>query len=81
MLSFAEVTISVGEDPGSVAVADLNHDGNLDIVVADTASETISVLLGYGRGHFQPAPGSAFPAGHQPNITIGDSTATAIWIC
>jgi len=30
------------------------------------------VLLGHGRGHFQPAPGSAFPAGHQPNITIGD---------
>jgi hypothetical protein len=72
-VSFEEVVISVGKEPGSVAVADLNHDGKLDIVVANTASESISVLLGDGRRKFQPAPGSPFAVGHLPNdIAIGD---------
>src|SRR5260370_15034097 len=72
-LSFEETVFPVGKEPGSVAVADLNHDGKLDIVVANTASESISVLLGDGKGKFQPAPGSPFPAGHLPNdIAIGD---------
>jgi hypothetical protein len=72
-VSFEEIVIPVGKEPGSVAVADLNHDGKLDIVVANTASESISVLLGDGRGKFQHAPGSPFPVGHLPNdIAIGD---------
>jgi hypothetical protein len=71
--TFDEVTIPAGNEPGSVAIADLNHDGKLDIVIANTASETMSVLLGDGKGHFQPAPGSPFPVGHLPNdIAIGD---------
>lgn len=70
---FTSVVIPVGADPGPVAVADLNHDGRLDIIAANPNAGTLTVLLGDGQGHFRPAPGSPFPAGHLPNdIGIGD---------
>jgi hypothetical protein len=73
LATFDELTIPVGNEPGSIAVADLNRDGKLDIVVANTAGGSMSILLGDGRGHFQPAPGSPFPVGPNPNdIAIGD---------
>jgi hypothetical protein len=71
--TFDELTIPVGKEPASVAVADLNHDGKPDIVVANMAGESMTVLLGDGKGHFLPASGSPFPVGHLPNdIAIGD---------
>ena len=48
----------VGTTPGSVDLADLNRDGKRDIVVANTASKDLTILLGDGRGGFTPAPGS-----------------------
>ena len=41
--------------PAETAVADLNGDGNLDIVVADKGQSNVSVLLGNGIGGFAPA--------------------------
>lgn len=41
--------IPVGIHPYDVQVGDFNGDGNLDIVVANYTSNTITVLLGYGR--------------------------------
>src|SRR5207248_2839051 len=38
----------------AVAVADLNKDGNLDLVVVNDASAYLSVMLGNGDGSFQP---------------------------
>jgi VCBS repeat protein len=71
--TFTQIEIPVGNEPGSVAVVDLNRDGKLDIVVANMASESMSILLGDGKGHFQPSPGSPFPVGHLPNdVAIGD---------
>ncbi len=43
---------------GSVAVADFNGDGKLDIAVANAQQDTLSILLGRGDGTFTPAPGS-----------------------
>ncbi len=72
-LSFHEVSIAVGKGPRFVATADLNHDGKVDLVVANADDETVTVLLGDGRGHFQQAKGSTVPAGHLPNdIAIAD---------
>lgn len=71
--SFIRTVIPVGHHPGSVAVADVNHDGHPDIIVANTVDETVSVLLGDGRGHFTPAPGSPFKCGAAPNdIAVAD---------
>jgi hypothetical protein len=68
-----ELVIPVGKGPGSVILADVNHDGHLDILVANVESETLSVLLGDGKGHFVAAPGPACATGKSPNdIAVGD---------
>jgi hypothetical protein len=55
----------------SIAVADFNGDGKADLAVADSQTETVSVLLGDGNGNFQPpvnyAVGS-FPL----SVAVGD---------
>ena len=48
-------TFSVGIGPASLAVGDFNNDGNLDVVVANSGDNTVSVLLGEGKGSFQTA--------------------------
>src|SRR5579863_7705572 len=71
--SFTEVVITVGKGPGPIAIADVNRNGKPAILVANQESETLSVLLGDGKGHFAPSANSPFPVGHLPNdIAIGD---------
>ncbi len=68
-----ESVIPVGKGPGAVILADVNHDGKLDILVANVESETLSVLLGDGKGRFVAAPGVACATGKSPNdIAVGD---------
>jgi hypothetical protein len=70
---FDRIVIPTGHGPASIAVADLNHDGKADLVVANTEDRTVSVLLGDGKGHFVPAPGSPFACGPSPNdIAVAD---------
>jgi len=71
--------ITVGTGPVSVAICDvtlqcdLNGDGNSDLVVANSGSNSVSVLLGNGDGSFTPAPGSPVAVGTAPNsVAIGD---------
>src|SRR5215469_13773812 len=48
-------TLAVDASPESVALADLNRDGKLDLVVVSLDSnQTVSVFLGNGDGTFQP---------------------------
>ena len=70
---FRQVTIHVGQGPRWVSVADVNHDGNPDVLVTNADAGTVSVLLGDGNGQFREAPGSPFAAGPQPNdLAIAD---------
>ncbi|MBS9805927.1 VCBS repeat-containing protein [Bacillus toyonensis] len=46
---------TVGLVPMFIIVSDFNHDGNFDLAVGNSWSETISILLGNGDGTFQPA--------------------------
>ena len=55
----------------SVAIGDLNGDGNLDLAVANSSSNNVSVLLGNGDGSFQSAVN--YGAGDGPcSVAIGD---------
>src|SRR5687767_1004075 len=60
----ARSPFACGQSPYPVALADVNGDRNLDIVVPNTAPgpTTITVLLGDGRGDFRAAPQSPFKA-------------------
>ena len=70
---FDQVVTRVGKSPGPIAIADINHDGKPDIIVGNMDDGTVSVLLGDGRGHFTPAPGSPFPCNANPNdIAVAD---------
>ncbi len=72
-LNFESTVITVGKGPGAIAVADVNHGGTPDIIVANVNDGTVSVLLGDGKGDFRPASGSPFPCNANPNdIAVAD---------
>ncbi len=56
-----------GHSPNDVAVADLNHDGNLDLVFANHETSYLTILLGDGRGGFSPAPSSPLTVHSRPH--------------
>jgi uncharacterized protein (TIGR03437 family) len=67
----APVIYTAGVAPFSIAALDLNHDGILDLAVADNGSSSIYVLLGNANGTFgTPAPYAASASGLA--ITIAD---------
>jgi hypothetical protein len=55
----------------SVAVGDFNGDHKLDLVTADGANGTVSVLLGDGSGDFGPASSFAVGSGAY-SVAVGD---------
>src|SRR5204862_145467 len=58
-----QVTFATGALPNSVAAADLNGDGRLDLAIANVNSASVSVLLGNGNGSFQGQTTFAVGAG------------------
>lgn len=59
-------TYDVGDRPRSVAAADLNDDGRLDVVVANAGDNTLTLLVGVESGRLQPLV-PAIPCGHEPS--------------
>jgi len=56
-----------------LAVEDVNGDGLLDAATSNNNGNSVSVLLGDGRGGFRPAAGSPFPVGRAPYpLTVAD---------
>jgi FG-GAP-like repeat len=67
------IKIKVGRSPGSVEVADFNHDKFPDLAVTSETDSSVTVLLGNGRGGFTETGNSPFFAGSIPNdISIND---------
>ena len=59
--------------PNSVALADLNNDSYLDIVVANSGSDSIGIFLGYGDGNFSTQLIYSTGDGSHPNaLSIDD---------
>jgi hypothetical protein len=69
----------VGSGPSSVVAADFNGDGILDLAVANTSGDTVTILLGNGNGTFTPASSSPVPVGNSPiSLAVGDFNADGI---
>ena len=70
--SFAtQTTFAVGDYPQSVSVADVNGDGNADVVTANGQNNNVSVLLGDGRGGL--AAQTTFAVGTHPySVSVAD---------
>ncbi len=59
--------------PISIAVADLNGDGKLDLAIANYGGLNVTVLVGQGAGEFIPGPGSPYVVGTNPrSVATGD---------
>ncbi len=54
--------------PYAIAVADLNQDGVPDIVTPNFLGDSVSLLLGIGNGHFDPAKELKFGPPTDPNF-------------
>src|SRR5262245_41526082 len=59
---FRAIHLPVATHPTMPTIADVNRDGNLDILVA-TGDGGVTLYLGDGKGGFTEASGSPFPAG------------------
>ncbi len=65
--------LTVGSGPLAVAVRDFNADGKLDMAVANSLANTVTILLGKGDGTFTQASGSPLMVGTTPQaISVGD---------
>jgi len=88
-----KVDFPAGTAPASIAVADFNVDGRLDLAVADQTDNAVSILLGLGNGLFGPnfeipvetnpvsVASADFDANGRPDLAIanrGSNTATVI---
>ena len=56
----------------SVAVADVNGDGKIDVLVANEVSNNVGVLLGNGDGTFQSATSYDSGGGGAYSVAVGD---------
>ncbi len=60
-----------GQEPTSVAIADVNGDGKPDIAVTNSLDNTVTLLLGNGDGTFQPH--LDYPTGDLPaDVAVAD---------
>jgi hypothetical protein len=67
----AGVGYGTGTNPVSVAAGDLNGDGKLDLITANTSANNVSILLGNGDGTFQASV--EYPTGgNGVSVAVGD---------
>ena len=67
----AQQTFGTSNNPASLVIADMNSDGKLDAIVANTNSNNVGILLGNGNGTFQTQ--QTFAVGsHPPCVAVAD---------
>ena len=86
-VKFTKSTPSVAATgPYEIALADIDHDGKLDIVTANYNSNSFSVLLGAGDGTFALAPSTPVTTCNTPQLVLardftGDTLADIVISC
>jgi hypothetical protein len=69
----ASINMSGTSGSEGIAAGDFNLDGNLDIAVANSGTDVVSILLGNGAGGFPTRTDLSLSAGSRPYaITVGD---------
>jgi fibronectin type 3 domain-containing protein len=69
--SLSRTDTATGNSPSGLIAADFNGDGKLDLAIANSLDNTVSILLGNGDGTFAPA--SPFAVGSDPfSLVAGD---------
>ena len=63
-------TLPVGHTPQGVAIADFNHDGYPDVVIANKTDNTITVYLSNGAGGHQPP--ATYPSCGEPTAVLAE---------
>ena len=62
---------AVGDSPHAIVTGDFNRDGRPDVAVADSGSDTVSILLGLGNGKLAAA--KSIKVGTQPTgVAVAD---------
>ena len=77
VLPNAPPQVPVGANPHSVLVADINDDGNDDLITANKGSNDISIVLGLGNGLFGNE--TRMQVGQSPtDVTLGDFNSDGV---
>jgi hypothetical protein len=67
------ISLPAGAAPQALAAGDLDGNSTLDLVVAHSGSNVVTVLLGHGDGTFTAAVGSPLTVGPAPwGVALGD---------
>jgi hypothetical protein len=74
----AAETPYTGGYPSSIAAADFNGDGILDLAVADYVFDTLTILLGNGDGTFTPTVVSPATGNGPDSVAVGDFNGDGI---
>jgi hypothetical protein len=71
--SLSRTDYPTGTKPNGLTAADFNGDGKLDLAIANSADNTVTILQGNGDGTFTAQPALATGAGSNPQLpTAGD---------
>jgi hypothetical protein len=70
--TFQNLTAFTADEPNFAAIADINGDGKLDALTANTTGASVSSLLGNGDGSFQPQTSVASVGGNPYAAALAD---------
>ena len=89
----SQTPIPLGKNPSAIATGDFNKDGNLDVVVADSVTNSVTILFGNGDGTFSTkifsvtvgnAPSQLrvadFNGDGYPDVVVGDGADGKVYV-